>query len=335
MSNQSNTPVASTSISNASGATIATTYLDKKDCAGHGDHWALLTDNIAQDVPNWLQIMVENAIMPHGLHANEQNKTKESFGVGTHPHMLIAQNQDVHIKQILALVDGTPNRLINAFPCVNSPYGFTASIERIITCNDNLDAVLRLKAKDGTVVYAFDQMYAINHDVYQAEHEYYVNLSAWAYRMKLSDHDEVIVIEDQDAIRYHRAFNDIVAENDGKVPEDIEERIKAWQPETDSPLAPVEINMGNMCAYLFGETLGQEDDAWCQGQVIGKQETTFNCVPLILFDVVILREPDTKPLVIRIASKSDDETSAIAVDDYIQANLWVQASIYAENQLEN
>ncbi len=23
--------------------------------AGHGDHWAILTDNIGQDVPNWLQ----------------------------------------------------------------------------------------------------------------------------------------------------------------------------------------------------------------------------------------------------------------------------------------
>ncbi len=316
-------------------AIINTTHINQQECAGHGDHWALLSDNIAQDVPKWLQVMVENAVMPHGLHTSSgsNNEGREaSFGVADQSHLLIAQGQDVHIKQILSLVDGRPNQLMNAFPCVNSPYGITAKIEHIISCGDNLDAVLRLVCPDGTVVYAFDQLYAVNRDMYQPEHNYYINLSAWAYRIKPSDNDEVIVIEDQDAIRYHRAFNDIVAENNGKVPEDMQARIEAWQPETDEPLAPVEINMGNMCAYLFGETLGQEDDAWCQGQVIGKQITQFNGMDVLLFDVVILREPETKPLVVRVATKSTEDTATIEVNDFIQANLWMQASIYAENQ---
>ncbi|MBS9780539.1 MAG: hypothetical protein KGV51_07925 [Moraxellaceae bacterium] len=304
--------------------TISITHLQHKNCAGHGDHWALLTNNIAEDVPNWLQGMLENAAMPHGLH--------DDSSMTSQPHLLIAQNHDVHIKQILALVDGKPSQLINAFPCVNSPYGLTAKIERIITCKENLDTVLRLVGADGTVVYAFDQLYAVNHDKYEFNKNYYVNLSAWAYKIAPSDHEEVIVIEDQDAIRYHRAFNDIVAENGGKVPENIEELIKKWQPETDAPLAPVEINMGSMCAYLFGETLGQEDDAWCQGQVLGKQAFNFNGIELTLFDVVILREPNSKPLVVRIASQSTEDTAKIEVNDYIQASLWLQASIYAENQ---
>ncbi len=293
--------------------TISITHLEHKDCAGHGDHWALLTNNIAEDVPNWLQSMLKDAIMPHGLH-NDESMTSQ-------PHLLIAQNHDVHIKQILSLVD------------VNSPYGLTAKIERIITCKDNLDTVLRLVSADGTVIYAFDQLYAVNHDKYQSNKNYYVNLSAWAYKIVPSDHEEVILIEDQDAIRYHRAFNDIVAENGGKVPENVDELIKKWKPDSDAPLAPVEINMSSMCAYLFGETLGQEDDAWCQGQVLGKQEINFNGIELILFDVVILREPNVKPVVVRIASKSNEDTAKIEVNDYIQASLWLQASIYAENQL--
>ena len=148
----------------------------------------------------------------------------------------------------------------------------------------------------------------------------------------MSEQTEIVVIEDQEAIRYHRAFNDIVAANDGQVPEDLQEQIKNWQPETDAQMAPVEINLGHMCAYLFGDTLGQEDEAWCQGQVLGKQETSFNGQPIILFDVVVLREQDADPFVVRLGARKDDATQKIEVNDYIQANIWLQAAIYKENQ---
>ena len=140
------------------------------------------------------------------------------------------------------------------------------------------------------------------------------------------------MVEDPDAIRYHRAYNDIVAANQGKVPVDIEQQIEDWQPDSEAPLAPVEINLGNMCAYLFGDTLGQEDEAWCQGQVIGKQQCVFHDIDLTLFDTVILREPEAKPFVVRIAAVTTETTQLIEVQDYIQANIWLQAAIYAENQ---
>jgi len=159
-----------------------------------------------------------------------------------------------------------------------------------------------------------------------------VNFSAWAHEIKLSEQDEVIMVEDQEAIRYHRAFNDIVAANDGKMPDDLQEQIKAWQPETKEQMAPVEINLGHMCAYLFGDTIGQEDEAWCQGQVLGKQETLFNGQTIILFDVVVLREQDADPFVIRIGAPKTEATAAIEVHDYVQANIWLQAAIYKENQ---
>ena len=55
---------------------------------------------------------------------------------------------------------------------------------------------------------------------------------------------------------------------------------------------------------------------------------------MYLFDVVILREPDASPFVVRIGACKTDATKAIAVNDYVQANIWLQAAIYKENQDE-
>ncbi|MFC0819482.1 hypothetical protein [Moraxella marmotae] len=294
--------------------------------ASHGDHWAILTDDIAHDVPNWLQQMLDRATLPQGLSA--QNSTNNA-------KLLLASNDTCHIKQILTIKDGQPQAFINAFPAVNSPYGLTCKIERIIRCDATSDAILCLSTPDGATIYAFDQLYAINRTDYRTPRQYFVNFSAWAYHIEPSRQDETITIDDQEAIRHHRAFNDIVAKNDGKIPDDIDEQIRHWLPDDHQdgkPFAPVEINLGHMCAYLYGDTFGQEDEAWCQGQVLGKSATTFFDQPITLFDVVILREPDTDPFVVRIATPTTPVTDAIAVQDYIQANIWLQAAIYADNQ---
>ncbi len=51
-----------------------------------------------------------------------------------------------------------------------------------------------------------------------------------------------------------------------------------------------------------------------------------------VFDVAILREPDVSPLVVRMATPADDAHANIEVNDYIQANIWLQGAIYEENQ---
>lgn len=298
--------------------------------AGHADHWHLLTDDISTDVPQWLQEMIEHAGIPKGLNntANGNINTANSY-------LLLADNNPCHITQVLAMQDGKPQNFVNAYPCVVSPYGLSCKIERVIVNERSQDAVLRLCSKDGSIIYAFDQLYAANRFSYRQSSQYFVNFSAWAYEISKSEQSEVIMVENPEAIRYHRAFNDIVAANNGDVPEDIQQRIADWQPESDAPLAPIEINLGNMCAYLFGETLGQEDEAWCQGQVLGKQQTEFNGIDLTLFDVVILREPDADPFVVRIAAVTNAATAAIEIHDYIQANIWLQAAIYEQNQSDS
>lgn len=291
------------------------------DNAGHGDHWAMIGVDSAR-LQTWLNTSLDKAVVPVGLGSC---KTCDDY-------LVVAANDSCHIKQIFTLQDGKPTSLINIFPAVNSPYGLTATIQEVISCKDSQDAILRLTTPDGTTIYAFDQLYAINHCHYQAGQDYYVNLSAWAYDIDKSQQDEVVVVDDPKAIRYHRAFNDIVAKAGGDVPSDIDEQIRTWQPDSDEPLAPVEINLGHSCIYLFGETFGQQDEAWCQAQVLGKSQTQLFDQAITLFDVVMLREMDAKPMVVRLATPSSAKTEVIAIHDYIQANIWLQAAIYSSNQ---
>lgn len=295
--------------------------LSPEDNAGHSDHWALLGAD-SNTLQSWLAKSLEGATAPLGL---GDNKTCDEY-------LLIASNDSCHIKQIFALQDGKPSQLLNVFPAVNSPYGLVCQIEQATVCPNTQDAVLTLKTEDGTSIYAFDQLYAINGCHYKPATSYYVNFSAWAYNLAPSAQDEIILVEDPEAIRYHRAFNDIIAKNNGKTPADLQAQIKAWQSADDVPLAPVEINLGQSCIYLFGETCAQEDEAWCQGQVLGKSTTQFFGQEIILFDVVILREAESAPFVVRIASLANAVTSAIAVQDYVQANIWLQAAIYPQTQ---
>lgn len=298
---------------------ITPTKIDLPDDknASHGDHWAILSTDITQEVPIWLKQMLDTAKLPVGLSPNTTDNKR----------LLISGDEPCHIKQVLAMEQGKPVALINAFPCVESPYATTCNVERIIRCERTSDAILRLNTKDGSTIYAFDQLYSINHNHYQANQDYQAYLSAWAYHIEPSDQSQHILIDDPTAIRYHRAFNDIVSANDGRVPDDITEQIRAWQPVDDTPLAPVEINLGHSCIYLYGETFGQEDESWCQGQVLGISHTSFFDKEITLFDVVILREPDSTPLVVRIATPSTESNQRIKVQDYIQANIWLQVAI--------
>jgi hypothetical protein len=38
---------------------------------------------------------------------------------------------------------------------------------------------------------------------------------------------------------------------------------------------PVTVDFSKMVAYLYGETLGQEDEAWFQGNIVGKTTMQF------------------------------------------------------------
>lgn len=296
---------------------IPTLPLPACDNAGHADHWAIVGANDSRTLHQHLRQSIEVATIPVGLF---EATTRDDL-------LLLGADSVCHIKQILKMHDNKPQSLMNAFPAVHSPYSLPCVIEEQIVCSETQDAILRLKSGN-TTIYAFDTLYAINKNHYKPNQSYTVNFGAWAYDLQKSDQSETIHIEDPEAIRYHRAFNDIVAQNNGKVPDDIQQQIQNWQAPSDEPLAPVQINVGHSCIYLFGEVFGQQDEAWCQGQVLGKTTVDFLGQSVDVFDVAILQE-DNRPFVVKIAAPQTPSTQSIAVLDYIQSNIWLQASIYA------
>ena len=134
--------------------------------AGHADHWRILTDDMSLDVPEWLQQMITQATMPKGL--NDKVTNKDSC-------LLLSENQPCHINQVLAMKDGKPERFINAYPCVDGPYGLNCKIERMIVNEKSHDAVLRLRTADGSIIYAFDQLYTANRHLYQQGQSYFLS----------------------------------------------------------------------------------------------------------------------------------------------------------------
>ncbi|MFO1383083.1 MAG: hypothetical protein U1E92_06280 [Moraxella osloensis] len=67
-------------------------------------------------------------------------------------------------------------------------------------------------------------------------------------------------------------------------------------------------------------------------KLLAKQTASFNGVDFVLLDVVILRESLDNPVIIRLAVNADNIDSTIQVNDYIQANIWLQGTIFMENQ---
>lgn len=50
-----------------------------------------------------------------------------------------------------------------------------------------------------------------------------------------------------------------------------------------------------MVAYLYGENLGQEDEAWFQGNIVGKTSMTFMGAEYTLYDVTLVLEDNLLP----------------------------------------
>lgn len=295
-----------------------------EDIGTHAEHWEALTPQPEVDVANWLGDMLDSAILPAGLHqAGEHLPTT---------HMLLATQDDVHPCQIITLnAAQKPEQLLTTFPSVNSPYHVTASIERMIVNPEHKAAVLRLKLVDETVLYAFDAFYAVNADKYTADQHYTAYLSGIAHQVEKITADETMTVTDPEAIRHHRALNAILAEHDGHTPDDLQERLAAWQPTSDTDTLPVTLDMSTMCAYLYGEQIGQEDEAWCQGEVLGLQNVTILSQPLYLLDIAVLREENTQPVVVRVTAHHNHTPENLQVGDFIRTNVWLQVKIHANN----
>ena len=297
--------------------------IEDQNFGSHVEHWSLLTDTPSTDVPKWLGLALDAPIMPMGLCQQESDMDAACWLIqGPKPSAVL-------INQVIEVENERPKRVRTAFPSFVGPYKTTATIERIIRCQTNTQAVLRLNLGNNNIVYAFDTLYSVNHDQYREQTPYVAQLNAWAYELELVAEHEELVVDDPASIKHHRALNDILAANDGVAPPNLQEQIDAWQPKNEDDTAPVTVDFSKMVAYLYGETLGQEDEAWFQGQVVGKTTMQFMQQDYTLYDVTLLREDNSEATLIRIATK-DPALSHFAVGNYIRGNIWLQVNIDTE-----
>ncbi|SPL72236.1 hypothetical protein [Acinetobacter stercoris] len=297
--------------------------IEDQTFGSHVEHWSLLTENPTSEVPKWLGLALDAPVMPMGLCEKECDMDASVW-------LIQGPNQaSVQLCQVIEVKDNKPKAVKTAFPSFESPYTFNAEIDRIITCKSNTQAVLRLQLGQNSVIYAFDSLYSVNHDQYKKDQQYKVQLNAWAYELeKVSDHEQIIV-DDPASIKHHRALNDILAEHGGIAPANLQELIDAWEPKTEDDKAPVTVDFSKMVAYLYGETVGQEDEAWFQGKIVGKTQMQFMNQDYTLYDVTLILEENQPAILIRVATR-DDNYKNFEIGQYIRGNIWIQANIHAK-----
>ena len=100
---------------------------------------------------------------------------------------------------------------------------------------------------------------------------------------------------------------------------------------TEEDQEPVTVDFSKMVAYLYGENLGQEDEAWFQGNIVGKTSMTFMGAEYTLYDVTLVLEDN---ILVRIATQNDLYKN-FNIGEYIRGNIWIQANIYAKNSETN
>lgn len=298
--------------------------VDDQNFGSHIEHWNLLTEDPTVVVPKWLSTALDQPVMPMGLCTDEAHMDDSTWLIQG------PKDQTLQFSQIIDVENQRPKAVKLAFPSFESPYSTAAKIDRIICGKSNTQAVLRLQVGGQATVYAFDSLYSVNHQQYQKDTSYAVHLNAWAYTLEEVKANEHIIVDDPASIKHHRALNDILEQNDGVAPVDLQEKIDAWQPKTEDDKAPVNVDFSKMVAYLYGETLGQEDEAWFQGKIVGKSTTTCAGRTYSLYDVTLLLEDNEEATLVRIAS----EDTQFNIGQYIRGNIWIQANIYSKIRMK-
>ncbi|GAA5008601.1 hypothetical protein GCM10023206_15290 [Acinetobacter puyangensis] len=303
-------------MSNQQPETIA---LNCENFGGHAEHWKIITATPEQDVGKWLHQALDQASSPMGLCKTEQDLPENVW-------LLLGPQQNIQVAQIVDVENNRPKSLKTAFPVFQSPYKIQAKITRILACTDNHEAVLSVELENSSVIYGYDTLYAVNQQQYHANQSYDIEINAWAYALEAVPDKETMLIEDPVAIRHHRALNDILADHHGETPDNLQELLAAWQPTSPDDELPVTLDISKMVAYLYGETMGQEDEAWFQGDIVGKTSSQFMDRNFVLYDVALMREEKSKPVIVRIAYP--EQQQQFEIGDYIRGNIWIQFKIY-------
>lgn len=288
----------------------------------HAQHWTSAGLSDLDDLPQWLIRALEGeSLRPLGLDQGQSSAV-----------WVVVNEAVLQVAQVIQLEDGTPSRIVSAYPCLESNYQRQGKVRRILACDEQQEAVLEIELDDGTMIFAFDVLYPINAEHYQADQTYRIHLGAIAYELELAPAQDILDITDPAAIRHHRALNAVLRQHPDTEPDDLHQAIHDWQPSSPDDTAPLQINLGSMVAYLHGDVFGQQDEAWIQGEILGAQSIQMLDGQGQLLDILIQREEvesGLKPFVIQVAYCHQGQP--LVPGQKVRGNVWLQATIYGDS----
>lgn len=82
----------------------------------------------------------------------------------------------------------------------------------------------------------------------------------------------------------------IFAANDGVAPANLQEQIDALQPKSEDDKAPVTVDFLKRSQIDMAKNIGQEDEAWFQGNVVGKTSFEFMNQAYTVYDVTLIHD---------------------------------------------
>ena len=283
---------------------------------GHAAHWeALLGTQAGDSEPTaWIHQALDEV--------SAQSPTNSAR------FCLLSNHREISTQLVFELSDqAEPNRLAFAVPAIRSPHRYKAQLLKVWKSALAEQSLLELDLGADIKVFAYHLDHLrLNLDWSQTE-KLEVSLSGLALDIEASDKGQLLHIRDAKSIQQHRALIELLLQNEANLPSDSRAQIKALIEEGKLPKEPITLSLDQMCAYLYSEELGQQDEAWCRGEVIGKQLVTIFSKNFLLLDVVVLREPDTLPVVIRVAVNEDLAPKPLKIGDFVQGNIWLQASV--------
>lgn len=294
---------------------------EKHFSLNHAEHWNILTQESTQ-ITQCIHDALDKPVSPMGLCPDE---------VSMNPCFWLIQGEgastEIVCNQVHAVKDNKPLQLKHAFPSFCSPYAFPVTIKHITTSPAQSQAVLCLSLADksNTDIYAFDILYTVNQAFYREQQCYQAYFNAWAYRLESIPEHETVLIDDPEAIRHHRALNDILAQHQGQTPDNLQDLIQAWQPQSEDDKQPILVDISKTIAYLYGDNLGQEDEAWFQGRIVGKTQTHFLNHTYSLYDIVFVEEVNQPAILMRVASQQHE----FEIGQYIRGDIWLQVNIFS------
>jgi len=273
---------------------------------GHGDHWAVVTEDSMEFLRRLPEILntsqVAMGMAPGMRPARLYRPPDEPEGFNL---VWPVQGQGV-ITTLRVGRDGEPNDVVGLYPWVGSGIQHALTIERVYPWDNQVEGQIEAQLGPAIITF-FDPLYATNKRFYRAGRSYEFILAGLAYSFAVIE-PEPIIISDPEKIVEFRTYTG----------QDV------------SDLSPVHISTKGMAA-LFSIDKWDRDDYAFQGPVKSLSELELLGRRVWKLRVTVLRTLDDDKdvdLDIYVADRCFEKDKVPQVGDDVRGNLWMQGHLW-------